>query len=230
MVMLHPAMTIRPDDITRSGIIQPFGVRATDPVAFARHEIDPFIQAIRPTGMNAAGVHILNGGGIGGFDGAMIQGGGLGIVTAEPRTALQGSGLGIVTAQPRTALQGSGLGSMTYQPRTLLQGGGLGLVSPEVLRTLGAQSYQPRTALQGAGLGAMTYRPRTILQGFGQQKPAGLIPSWAVTLGAPAVAAGAATYLVTKSGRDAAFGALGGLLGGVAIAAFSKFGKFDLQF
>jgi hypothetical protein len=48
--MYHPAMTIRPDDIVRSGIIQPFTVRGMDPVQFARHEIDPFINAIRPEG------------------------------------------------------------------------------------------------------------------------------------------------------------------------------------
>ena len=43
-------MTIRPDEVIRSGIIQPFSVRSMDPVAFARHEIDPFINAIRPHG------------------------------------------------------------------------------------------------------------------------------------------------------------------------------------
>jgi hypothetical protein len=63
--MLHPVMTIRPDDVIRSGIIQPFGVRATSPVAFARHEIDPFISAIRPTGMTATGAHLLGSRGLG---------------------------------------------------------------------------------------------------------------------------------------------------------------------
>ena len=43
-------MTIRPDEVIRSGIVQPFSVRSMDPVAFARHEIDPFINAIRPHG------------------------------------------------------------------------------------------------------------------------------------------------------------------------------------
>jgi hypothetical protein len=46
--MYHPHMMIRPDGIVRSGIIQPFSVRSMDPVQFARHEIDPFINAIRP--------------------------------------------------------------------------------------------------------------------------------------------------------------------------------------
>ncbi len=53
---LHPPMSIRPDEVIRSGIIQPFGVRSVDPVTFARHEIDPFIQAIRPGGPNSGGV------------------------------------------------------------------------------------------------------------------------------------------------------------------------------
>jgi hypothetical protein len=61
--MLHPPMTIRPDEITRSGIIQPFGVRHTDPVAFARHEIDPFINAVRASGSNI--VATIDGPGLG---------------------------------------------------------------------------------------------------------------------------------------------------------------------
>jgi hypothetical protein len=63
--MLHPPMTIRPDEITRSGIIQPFGVRHTDPVAFARHEIDPFINAVRASGSNIVAEGNGNGNGNG---------------------------------------------------------------------------------------------------------------------------------------------------------------------
>ncbi len=83
-------MSIRPDDIVRSGIIQPFGVRATSPVAFARHEIDPFIRAIRPMGPQAGGVTL---------DGA------LGITTISPMPlAGVGAGLGAISAQPAAML------------------------------------------------------------------------------------------------------------------------------
>lgn len=78
--MLHPPMTIRPDEITRSGTIQPFGVRVTSPVDFARHEINPFINAIRPSGSNMV---------------ATIDGPGLGIVSPEVIRSLgQESGTG----------------------------------------------------------------------------------------------------------------------------------------
>ncbi len=82
--MLHPTMTIRPDDVIRSGIIQPFGVRATNPVAFARHEIDPFIQAIRPMASQYAPVRM---------DGS------LGIVTTQNMPLM---GLGAMAAADKT--------------------------------------------------------------------------------------------------------------------------------
>ncbi|KKK60721.1 hypothetical protein LCGC14_3021540 [marine sediment metagenome] len=47
--MMMPMM-IRPDEVTRSGIIQPYNVVTQSPVTAARHEIDPFIRAIRPQG------------------------------------------------------------------------------------------------------------------------------------------------------------------------------------
>jgi len=47
--MMHQ-MLVRPDDIYKTGVIQPFNVVSQSPVAFARKEIDPFIQAIRPEG------------------------------------------------------------------------------------------------------------------------------------------------------------------------------------
>ena len=77
--MMMPMM-IRPDEVTRSGIIQPYNVVTQSPVTAARHEIDPFIQAIRPQG------------------------------------------------------------SLIHQDQSLQGpwGGGFGIVSPEVLRTLGA--------------------------------------------------------------------------------------------
>lgn len=52
---LHPYEMVRPDNITRSGIIQPFSVRAMDPVQYARAEINPFINAIRPQGATING-------------------------------------------------------------------------------------------------------------------------------------------------------------------------------
>ncbi len=76
---LHPPMTIRPDEVIRSGIIQPFSVRSMDPVTFARHEIDPFINAIRPMCPQSGGVTI---------DGAS----GLGIVSPEVIRSLSGFG------------------------------------------------------------------------------------------------------------------------------------------
>jgi len=69
---LTPPMTIRPDEIMRSGSIQPFSVRSMDPVQFARNEINPFIDAIRPHG-------------------ATNMPGALGMVTAQ-QTTLLGAG------------------------------------------------------------------------------------------------------------------------------------------
>jgi len=71
---LHPSMTIRPDEIMRSGSVQPFSVRSMDPVQFARHEIDPFIKAIRPQGSV--------------YDPNVQLDGGLGMVTVEPAALL----------------------------------------------------------------------------------------------------------------------------------------------
>lgn len=113
--MLHPAMTVRPDDIVRSGIIQPFGVRATSPVAFARHEIDPFIRAIRPMGPEAGGVTM---------DGAL----GITTVANMPRvgfgaySAQRAPLLGMVQANPMP-LAGFGLTETTK--KYLFAGGGL---------------------------------------------------------------------------------------------------------
>ena len=59
--MLHPTMTIRPDEVMRSGIWQPFSVRSMNPVDFAQHEIDPFLQAIRPVGPTPAGFRMISG-------------------------------------------------------------------------------------------------------------------------------------------------------------------------
>jgi hypothetical protein len=55
---LHPYEMIRPDNIMRSGTIQPFSVRSMDPVQYARAEINPFIQAIRPAGPQLGGLGI----------------------------------------------------------------------------------------------------------------------------------------------------------------------------
>lgn len=51
--MLQASM-VRPDEIMRSGIVQPFSVQ-TDPVQYARQEIDPFIAAVRPEGSQYIG-------------------------------------------------------------------------------------------------------------------------------------------------------------------------------
>ncbi len=75
-------MQIRPDEVVRSGIIQPFNVVTQSPVTYARQEINPFIQAVRPQG------------------------------------------------------------SMVRQDMQLQGPGGLGIVSPEVLRTLGALNQE----------------------------------------------------------------------------------------
>lgn len=80
----YPPMTIRPDEVIRSGIVQPFSVRSMDPVAFSRHEVDPFISAIRPGGPHSGGVHM---------DGS------LGIVTAN-RMPLAGFGAVDPNASP----------------------------------------------------------------------------------------------------------------------------------
>lgn len=56
---LHPYEMVRPDNIMRSGTIQPFSVRSMDPVQYARAEINPFIQAIRPAGMQLEGLGIV---------------------------------------------------------------------------------------------------------------------------------------------------------------------------
>lgn len=74
---LHPPMTIRPDEVIRSGIVQPFSVRSMDPVAFARAEINPFINAIRPGGPHSGGV---------------TMDGSLGIVSPEVIRSLSGFG------------------------------------------------------------------------------------------------------------------------------------------
>lgn len=74
---------IRPDEVTRSGIIQPYNVVTQNPVTVARHEIDPFIRAIRPQG------------------------------------------------------------SLVHQDQQLQGPFGFGIVSPEVLRTLGALEPEP---------------------------------------------------------------------------------------
>jgi hypothetical protein len=114
--MLHPAMTIRPDDIIRSGIVQPFGVRATSPVAFARHEIDPFIRAIRPMGPEAGGVTM---------DGAL----GITTVANMPRVGFGAYSaqrmplLGMVQANPMPL---AGFGALSESTKQyLFAGGGL---------------------------------------------------------------------------------------------------------
>lgn len=89
--MLHPVMTIRPDEVVRSGIIQPFGVRATSPVAFARHEIDPFIRAIRPMASEYEPAHMD----------------GFGAVTVQRR---QLAGLGATGDSGKYLLAGAALG------------------------------------------------------------------------------------------------------------------------
>jgi hypothetical protein len=61
IIMLHQTMNVRPDDVYDTGVIQPYGVRATSPVARAQHAIDPFIEAIRPVGATPAGVRMVNG-------------------------------------------------------------------------------------------------------------------------------------------------------------------------
>ena len=76
------AELVRPDNITRSGIIQPFNVVSQSPVRFARDEIQPFIQAIRPQGsMYRQGGVTLQGG----LPNAQLtfEGGPFGIVSPE---------------------------------------------------------------------------------------------------------------------------------------------------
>lgn len=73
-------MLVRPDEIIRSGSIQPFNVVSQNPVTYARHEIDPFINAIRPQGSSIVTI-----------DGAG-RGGGLGIVNPEVIRTISGLG------------------------------------------------------------------------------------------------------------------------------------------
>lgn len=96
--MLYPKMIVRPDDVIRSGIIQPFGVRATDPVAYARHEINPFVSAIRPHGTEAGGVTMVSGS--------------LGITTAE-NMPLYGNGVSfsLSSASLKLGIAGALLGA-----------------------------------------------------------------------------------------------------------------------
>lgn len=76
-------MMVRPDEIIRTGSIQPFNVVSQNPVTAARHEIDPFIQSIRSQGSS---IVTLNGGG------------GLGIINPEVIRTI--SGLGQDTLDP----------------------------------------------------------------------------------------------------------------------------------
>ena len=68
-------MTIRPDDIYRTGVIQPFNVVSQSPVSYARQEIAPFVEALRP-------------------EGSLIAEGNLGIVSPEVLRTLSSAGLG----------------------------------------------------------------------------------------------------------------------------------------
>lgn len=56
----HPYEMIRPDNIMRTGVIQPFPVASMDPVQYARAEINPFIEAIRPAGTQLEGLGIVS--------------------------------------------------------------------------------------------------------------------------------------------------------------------------
>ena len=103
-------MSIRPDDVYDTGVIQPYGVRAVSPVDRARHTIDPFIRAIRPAGSGMApGVTI---------DGAlgMMQAnpmplaGGLGVVQANLMPLAGGLGQGISSRDFVVGLGGVALG------------------------------------------------------------------------------------------------------------------------
>lgn len=62
--MLQADQVVRPDSITRSGIVQPYGVRAESPVNYARGQIDAFVNAVRDTGsqmvnMDGFGIHSI---------------------------------------------------------------------------------------------------------------------------------------------------------------------------
>lgn len=77
MMYAQPEL-VRPDNITRSGIVQPFNVVSQSPVAYARAEINPFIRAIRPQGSMYTGIQLQ------GASGVTFEGGGpLGIVSPE---------------------------------------------------------------------------------------------------------------------------------------------------
>ena len=66
-------MAIRPDDIYRTGVIQPFNVVSQSPVTYAREEVAPWIEAVRP-------------------EGSLIQEGNLGLVSPEVLRTLSGFG------------------------------------------------------------------------------------------------------------------------------------------
>ncbi len=59
-------MQVRPDDIYRTGVVQPFNVVSQSPVRFARNEVVPFINAVRPgsvsvsSGGNASSLGIVS--------------------------------------------------------------------------------------------------------------------------------------------------------------------------
>lgn len=75
--MNYQAELVRPDNITRSGIIQPFNVVSQSPVTYARREINPFINAVRSQASQySAGISID------GASGVRFQRG-LGIVSPE---------------------------------------------------------------------------------------------------------------------------------------------------
>ena len=75
-----------PGGIVRSGIIEPIGVRSVSPVTRAREAINPFIEAIRPTGS-----HVV--------PGFTMVSGALGARTIAPVSLVGDDGLGIVTVQ-----------------------------------------------------------------------------------------------------------------------------------
>ncbi len=86
---MQHSILYRPDEVIRTGVIQPFNVVSQSPVKFARHEIDPFIRALRP-------------------EGSMIHSGGVTIDGAAAAPVVQivgaagggfGSGLGIYTPE-----------------------------------------------------------------------------------------------------------------------------------
>lgn len=89
----HPTAMVRPDAITRTGVIRPFNVVDEDPVNYARHEIDPFIKAIRSQGasvvkMDGGPLPTFQGGGLPTFQGGGL--GGLGIISPEVIRTLSG--------------------------------------------------------------------------------------------------------------------------------------------